>query len=349
MLMTEAEALKFLKTGDPGEAEELRLRADEIRRRLWGDQATYVVNRNINFTNVCVLGCRFCGFSRAPGEEGTYEMDLETILRTAGEAVKDGATEVCIQGGIHPSLRFDFYLRMLRSLKERYPRLHIHAFSPMEVYSISQKEGLSLTEVLKRLKSDGLGSMPGTAAEILVDKVRRQICPSKLSAGQWREVITTAHRLGVPTTATIMFGHVDTPEDQVAHLSLLREIQRETGGFTEFVPLPFTPFETVLGREGSIRPLSREYILKFYSLSRAFFGTTIAHVQSSWPKLGLPVAAEALRWGVDDIGGTLGEEKITAGAGGQHGQSHTPDELEAAIVQAGFRPARRDTLYSHVA
>lgn len=347
--MTEAEALEFLKTDDPGRVEELRLRADQIRRRLWGERATYVINRNINFTNICTLGCRFCGFSRAPGEDGTYEMDLESLLGAAGEAVREGATEVCIQGGIHPGLKLDFYLRILRSLKERYPGLHIHAFSPMEVYSVAQKEGLRLAEILRRLKSEGLGSMPGTAAEILVDRVRREICPSKLSTAQWREVITTAHRLGIPTTATIMFGHVDSPRDQVAHLSLLREIQKETGGFTEFVPLPFTPYQTVLGKEKEISPMTVEYVLRFYALSRLFFGETIAHLQSSWPKLGLPAAAGALNWGVDDIGGTLGEEKITAGAGGQHGQSHSPEELERAITEAGFRPARRDTLYSKVA
>lgn len=348
-LMTEAKALELLTTGDPGRIEDLRLSADEIRRCLWGDKASYIVNRNINFTNICVVGCRFCGFSRRFGEEGAYEMRREEILSLAEDAVRSGATEVCIQGGIHPGLRLGFYLDMLKSLKEKFPRLHIHAFSPMEIFSLAEREGLPISQLLRRLKSEGLGSMPGTAAEILVDRVRHSICPNKLTAAQWREVVCCAHRQGIPTTATIMFGHVDTPADQIAHLSFIRDIQLETGGFTEFVPLPFTPFQTALGREEVIHPVNGEYVLRFYALSRMFLGSCLPHLQSSWPKLGLALAAEALNWGVDDIGGTLGEEKITAGAGGCHGERRTTRELEEAIASSGFRPIRRDTLYSNVA
>ena len=258
----------------------------------------------------------------------------------------EGATEVCIQGGLHPGLRLDFYTDMLRALRERFPQLHTHAFSPMEVKWLAEKEHISVAEVLTELKRAGLSSMPGTAAEILDDEVRQKICPQKLSTAEWVQVITTAHRLGIPTTSTMMFGHVETWADRVEHMQVILDIQKETGGFTEFVLLPFVPWNTALGRQFAITPISLAEVLKVTTYARLFFGKDLVNIQGSWVKSGVEGMQKALCCGANDFGGTLMEESISRSAGATHGQRLTREQIEAAITAVGRIPAERDTLYN---
>lgn len=322
--------------------------ADTLRRELVGDAVTYVVNRNINFTNICTGSCRFCAFRRAARSRDGYLYTLEEMVERARQAVEVGSTEVCIQGGLHPELGLDFYTGILRSLKIVFPDLHLHAFSPMEVLWISRGAGVSLTYVLSALRESGLDSIPGTAAEILDDEVRRRLCPEKLTTTEWIEVMTTAHRLGIPTTATMMFGHIETWQHRVRHLEVLRNIQLETGGFTELVLLPFMPGQTPLARQYRLRPISLEEVLKVTAYSRLYLGKELPNIQNSWVKIGVEGAKRSLSCGANDFGGTLMEESISRCAGAEHGQSLSAQAIEEAIRQAGRVPVQRDTLYRPV-
>jgi 7,8-didemethyl-8-hydroxy-5-deazariboflavin synthase CofH subunit len=320
--------------------------ANELRRRAVGDPVTYVVNRNLNFTNVCIVGCAFCGFGRGPRAADAYFHSTETLVAKSVEAVERGATEVCIQGGLPRELDGSYYAGLLRAIKSRLPQLHLHAFSPMEIVYGVEKTGMSVPEHLRTLKEAGLGSMPGTAAEILDDDVRRLLSPNKLKVQQWIHVIRTAHELGIPTTSTMMYGHVDLPEHWVRHLLLLRDIQMDTGGFTEFVPLGFIHSQTRLFRTGSARAGSSlaEHV-KVHALARLLLNGHIKNIQVSWVKLGFEGALACLEAGANDFGGTLMEESISKSAGSTFGECVSPGELRALIRTIGRTPAERTTTY----
>jgi len=322
--------------------------ADTLRRELVGDVVTYVVNRNINFTNICTGSCRFCAFRRSARSRGAYLYTLEEMVERARGAMEIGATEVCIQGGLHPELGLDFYTGILRALKGSFPGLHIHAFSPMEVLWITQRTGLSLDYVLSALRESGLDSMPGTAAEILDDEVRRRLCPEKLTTAQWIEVVTAAHRLGIRTTATMMFGHIETWQHRVRHLEVLRNIQKDTGGFTELVLLPFMPGQTPLARRYALQPVPLEDVLKVTAYCRLYLGKDLPNIQNSWVKIGIEGVKRSLGCGANDFGGTLMDESISRCAGAGHGEYLSAQAIEEAIRQAGRVPVQRDTLYRPV-
>jgi FO synthase len=324
--------------------------ADEARRQNVGDTVAYVVTRNINYTNVCTYGCGFCAFSKGKTHEALrgapYTVDLPEIARRTVEAWERGGTEVCMQGGIHPAYTGETYLDILRAAKDARPDIHVHAFSPLEVAQGARTLGLSLEVYLRRLKDAGLGSLPGTAAEILDDEVRRVLCPDKLSTDEWLEVVEAAHRVGLRSTATIMFGHVELPVHWARHLHRLRALQDKTGGFTEFVPLPFVAQEAPLYLKGRARPgpTFRETVL-MHAVARLAFNGAIANIQTSWVKLGPQGLAATLRAGVNDLGGTLMNESITRAAGASHGQEASSATIEGWIRQAGRVPRQRTTLY----
>jgi FO synthase len=320
--------------------------ADELRRRAVGDTITYVVNRNINFTNVCIVGCAFCGFARSANAEDSYSLTLEQIVEKAMDARGHGATEVCIQGGLPRRLDGYFYRDILLAIKAALPDIHIHAFSPMEIAYGVEKTGLPLREYLSMLKEAGLGSMPGTAAEILDDEVRSQLSPNKLRAAQWVEIIRTAHALGIPTTSTIMYGHVERAEHWVRHILLLREIQKETGGFTEFVPLAFIFEKTRLyRRDGSRAGSTAREDLAMHALARILLHGWIRNLQVSWVKMGFPVSLACLEAGANDFSGTLMEEHISKSAGATFGEWVAPEEFRRMIRSIGRVPAERSTTY----
>jgi FO synthase len=328
--------------------------ADRLRRDLVGDEVGYVVNRNINYTNICSYRCGFCAFSKGRSAASlrgpAYRLDLEEIGRRAVEAQCMGATEVCLQGGIHPSFTGDTYLEILATIRGAAPALHVHAFSPLEVTHGAQTLGLGLRDYLQRLREAGLSSLPGTAAEILVDDVRAVLCPDKLTTQQWLDVVRTAHQVGLPSTATIMFGHVDSATDWARHLLAIRDLQRETGGFTEFVPLPFVHMEAPIWRSGGARsgPTFREALL-MHSVARLVLQPHLRHVQASWVKLSLDGMALSLRAGADDMGGTLVNESITRAAGGAHGQYVDAPEFRRVTDSIGRTAWQRTTLYRRVA
>jgi FO synthase len=324
--------------------------ADELRRRSVGDSASYVVNCNINYTNVCTLSCGFCAFSkgrsaRSPRGPG-YLLDVDAVAERAVTAWQRGATEVCLQGGIHPSFTGRTYLDIVAAVKAAVPDMHVHAFSPLEIHHGAATLGLSLEDYLRRLARAGLGSLPGTAAEILDDAVRAQICPDKLDATRWLEVMRTAHRCGLRSTATMMFGHVDSVEHWARHLLTLRRLQQDTGGFTEFVPLPFVHPEAPLWRRGLARsgPTFRETLL-VHAVARLVLHPVVRHVQASWVKMGADGIAACLRAGADDMGGVLMHESITRAAGGAHGQEMSAESLMDIALRLGRRPWQRSTLY----
>lgn len=324
--------------------------ADAVRRDVCGDVVTYVVNRNINYTNVCYFHCRFCAFSKGRNREDLrgkpYLLDLDEIRRRTQEAWMRGATEVCLQGGIHPDYTGDTYVAILRAVKEAAPDIHVHAFSPLEVWQGAATLGVPLAQFLRRLHSEGLGSLPGTAAEVLDDEVRRVICPDKLTTAQWLEVMEAAHDVGLRSTSTIMFGHVDRPVHWARHLSLVRELQSRTGGFTEFVPLPFVPMATPIYLKGQSRsgPTQREAIL-MHAVARLALHPLIGNVQASWVKMGPAGAALCLAAGANDLGGTLMNESITRAAGATHGQEMPPEALDALIRSVRREPHQRTARY----
>jgi FO synthase subunit 2 len=327
----------------------LGLAADALRRRQVGDRVTWVVNRNINFTNVCIKHCGFCAFSREhTGEEG-YFLPVEEIVRRTLEAEAMGATEVCVQAGLPPHLDGMHYVELTRAVKKAAPAVHIHAFSPEEVLYGVVRSKLSIEEYLIALREAGLGSLPGTSAEILDDRIRDRIAKGRISTADWIRVITTAHRLGIPTTSTMMYGHIESAEDQLRHLELLRSIQRETGGFTEFVPLSFVHHEAPMALKKLVAvkdgPTGVE-VLRVHAIARIMLGATIKNVQTSWVKDGIKLAQTILSFGANDLGGTLINESISTSAGSSHGQLVPPRELRRAIREAGRLPAERTTLYA---
>jgi 7,8-didemethyl-8-hydroxy-5-deazariboflavin synthase CofH subunit len=320
--------------------------ADHLRRETVGDAITYVVNRNINFTNVCFVGCSFCGFGRGPGAPDAYSLSFEEVVRRAREAWDRGATEVCIQGGLPRDLDGFFYRDLLRAIKRAIPAMHVHAFSPMELDFGVVRTGMPLRDYLHMMKDEGLGSIPGTAAEILDDRVRQALSPNKLQAARWVEIITTAHELGIPTTSTMMYGHVEEPADWVRHILLLRSIQKRTGGFTEFVPLGFIHENTRLYRHGGARPgAKRDEHLRVHALSRVLLHGAIKNLQVSWVKLGFETSLACLQAGANDFSGTLMEESISKAAGATFGEYVSPEEFRARIRSIGRIPAERTTTY----
>ena len=324
--------------------------ADALRREVNGDDVTYVVNRNINYTNVCYFRCRFCAFSKGKLSENLrgapYDLDLDEIARRSAEAWERGATEVCMQGGIHPEYTGATYLEICRTVKSAVPGMHVHAFSPLEVWQGAATLGLSLDTFLRQLRAAGLATLPGTAAEVLDDEVRRELCPDKLSTGQWLEVMETAHRVGFRTTATIMYGHIDRPRHWARHLLRIRELQTRTGGFTEFVPLPFVHMEAPIYLKGQARrgPTFRESLL-MHAVARLALHPLVPNIQASWVKLGPRGVHACLGAGVNDLGGTLMNESITRAAGAGFGQELPPERMEALICGAGRSPRQRSTTY----
>ena len=320
--------------------------ADQLRRETVGDAITYVVNRNINFTNVCFVGCSFCGFGRGPGAPDAYSLSFEEMVRRAREAWERGATEVCIQGGLPKDLDGFFYRDLLRAIKHAIPGMHVHAFSPMEIDYGVAKTGMPLRDYLRMMKDEGLGSIPGTAAEILDDRVRKELSPNKLQAARWVEIITAAHELGIPTTSTMMYGHVEEPADWVRHILLLRSIHKRTGGFTEFVPLGFIHENTRLYRHGCARPgAKREEHLRVHALARVLLHGAIKNIQVSWVKLGFEMSLACLQAGANDFSGTLMEESISKAAGATFGEYVSPQEFRTKIRSIGRVPAERTTTY----
>jgi 5-amino-6-(D-ribitylamino)uracil---L-tyrosine 4-hydroxyphenyl transferase len=320
--------------------------ADELRRRDVGDRITYVVNRNLNFTNICIVGCAFCGFSRGPDSPDAYFHSADTLVAKSVEAVERGATEVCIQGGLPKDLDGYYYAQLLRAIKTRLPDLHVHAYSPMEITYGTEKTRLPLRDYLLMLKDAGLNSIPGTAAEILDDEVRRSLSPNKLKVRQWINVIRTAHSLGIPSTSTMMYGHTERPEHWVRHMLLLRELQKETRGFTEFVPLGFIHSQTRLFRSGHARAgHSIHEDLTVHALARVLLHGYIPNIQVSWVKMGFDLSLACLGAGANDFSGTLMEESISKAAGANFGESVTPGELRAMIRTIGRVPAERSTTY----
>ncbi len=327
----------------------LLMTADQLRRETVGEVVTYVVNRNINFTNVCVKRCSFCAFSRTYRSDEGYYLDDEEILRRAREAQEYGATEVCIQAGLPPDMQGDLYIHICRLVKENIPEFHIHAFSPEEILYATQCSGMSIRDYLKELKEVGIGSLPGTSAEILDQEMRDRIAPGRISVEKWIEVITTAHSLGIPTTSTIMYGHIETPGHCARHLLLLRDLQRQSGGFTEFVPLSFVHTEAPMYTDGLIQGVrdgaTGLEVLKMHAIARLVLNRDIPNIQVSWVKEGMKMAQACLAAGANDLGGTLINESISTAAGASHGQLVRPRELRRFIRDAGRGPAERSTLY----
>ena len=327
----------------------LALVADELRARQAGDVVTYVVNRNINFTNVCIKHCTFCAFSRDHREEEGYLLPLEEVIRRAREARELGATEVCMQAGLAPKLDGRFYIDLCRAVHDALPDLHIHAFSPEEVLYGVTRSGMSVTEYLGELREAGLGTLPGTSAEILDDEVRDRISRGRISTRQWLEIIATAHRLGIQTTSTMMYGHVETPGHWVRHMALLRDVQKDTGGFTEFVPLSLIHQEAPMYRRHLVRDVragaTGAEVVRVHALARVMLGATVRNIQCSWVKEGPKLAQMLLAAGANDLGGTLINESISTSAGAGHGQLVPPRELRRLVRDLGRIPAQRSTTY----
>jgi 7,8-didemethyl-8-hydroxy-5-deazariboflavin synthase CofH subunit len=335
-----------LATVDSADLEALVSFADALRREAVGDAITYVVNRNINFTNLCFVGCSFCGFGKGPGAPDAYSLSIDDVVRKAREAWHTGATEVCIQGGLPRDLDGFFYRDILRAIKRAIPAMHVHAFSPMEISYGIDKTGMPLRDYLQMMKDEGLGSIPGTAAEILDDRVRRELSPNKLPVARWVEIITTAHELGIPSTSTMMYGHVEEPADWVRHILLLRSIQKRTGGFTEFVPLGFIHTNTRLFKYGGARPgARREEHLRVHALARVLLHGAIKNIQVSWVKLGFETSLACLDAGANDFSGTLMEENISKAAGATFGEYVSPKDFRRMIRSIGRVPAERTTTY----
>ncbi|MBD1868113.1 7,8-didemethyl-8-hydroxy-5-deazariboflavin synthase subunit CofH [Cyanobacteria bacterium FACHB-471] len=358
--LSEAEGVVLLRQTDAGAIAAIRETSDRLRHKQSGDIVTYVINRNINFTNICEQHCSFCAFRRDEGDEGSYWLTEATILEKTTDAVQRGATEICMQGGLHPGAKLngtslDYYVRLVRTIKDAFPHLHLHAFSPQEVQFIAREDELSYAEVIAAFRDAGVGSMPGTAAEVLDDEVRRVLCPEKINTAVWLEIVEAAHRLGMPTTSTMLSGHIETSEQQMRHFELLRSLQQkavERGdrGISEFILLPFVGQEApkpLRRRVGRDQPVLSDSLL-LTAVARIFLGNWIANHQPSWVKLGLAGATEALTWGCNDIGGTLMEEHITTMAGAQGGTCMEVADLKAAIHSLNRPAQQRDTLYQYL-
>lgn len=357
--LTPDEGLALLS--QPEAQQQIQQAADVLRQQLVGETVTYVVNRNINFTNICEQHCGFCAFRRDEGDTDAFWLDLEQILAKAADAVARGATEICMQGGLHPKAKrqgrsLDYYVELIAQIKQRFPQLHLHAFSPQEVQFIAREDGLSYADVIKTLRDAGVGSMPGTAAEVLDDDVRRVLCPEKIDTATWLDIVSTAHRLGLPTTSTMLSGHIETPTQQIRHLEQLRSLQKKAiqqaypARITEFILLPFVGQEApkpLRRRVGRDQPCLSDALL-LTAVARLYLGRWIVNHQPSWVKLGLAGATEALHWGCNDVGGTLMEEHITSMAGAQGGTCMTVTELQTAIASLGRPYQQRDTLYQPV-
>jgi FO synthase len=349
--LNEAEIVKLFEADGP-DVGLIAREADALRAEMAGETVTYVVNRNINYTNICLYKCSFCAFSKGStrAERGpAYRLDLAEVARRSAEAVERGATEVCLQGGIHPDYDGNTYLDILAAVKAAAPGIHIHAFSPLEITHGAETLGLSLEMFLGRLKAAGLSTLPGTAAEILDDEIRDVICPDKVNTAQWLDVMRAAHGVGLRSTATIMFGHVEGYEHWARHLLRIRDLQAETGGFTEFVPLPFVHMEAPVWRRGESRsgPSFREALL-MHAVARLVLHPLITNIQASWVKLGPEGVVAALQAGANDVGGTLMDESITRAAGGKNGQLCDPERMGVFAAQAGRTARQRSTLYRAV-
>jgi len=347
MEISSKEALKLLKV-DGKEFSALQFVADQICFEKKENQVTFIINRNINFTNICYQQCKFCSFSLPANHNDAFLLSIDDISERVIEAKETQCSEVCIQGGINPDLKFDYYLDLLKMVKKIDDKMHVHAFSPQEIYYMSKLYGNSIENTLITLKNAGLDSIPGTAAEILVDKIRKIICPNKITTSQWIEIISIAHNLGIPTTSTIMYGHIEDLSDRIKHLEVLRNIQKETNGFTEFVPLPFVKENPILGnlKDYPLNPSYGMADLKLFSVARLYFNNYIENIQCSWVKLGPNFAQVSLNYGVNDFSGTLMEENISKSAGAEFGEYLSPDEMIKIIQSAGKKPAQRDTLYN---
>jgi FO synthase len=346
--LSEDELTALFAETRPEVVEAMRAAADSLRAELAGDVATFVVNRNINFTNVCVVGCAFCGFGQGKRSPDAYHVTEDDFQERVNEAIAFGATEICMQGGIHPDYTLEHYGRWLRLAKEVAPQIHLHAYSPMEIHFMCERSGKPPAEVFDYLVECGLGSTPGTAAEVLHDGVRARISPNKLPVARWVEIVEACHRVGLRSTSTVMFGHIEEPWELARHMRVVRELQERTGGITEFVPLSFIPYHTLLGRTHGIEEISADDNLKHTAAFRLALGKSVRNLQASWVKMGLDAATESLRWGVNDLGGTLMEENISRMAGSQHGVRLEPEQLVEAARRAGRTPAQRTTLYDIV-
>ena len=354
------EGVVLLKQTEPAAIEQIRATADQLRQRQAGETVTYVINRNINFTNICEQHCSFCAFRRDSGDDGAYWLDRAQILEKATDAVKRGATEICMQGGLNPEAQINgaslpYYLKVIEAIKSEFPHLHLHAFSPQEVEFIARQDDLTFADVVAALQAGGVDSMPGTAAEVLDDEVRRILCPEKINSATWLEIVKTTHQQGVPTTSTLLSGHIETPEQQMQHLDQIRSLQQSAKahgymGITEFILLPFVGQEApkpLRRRVGRDQPVLSD-ALRLMAVARIFLGNWIPNHQPSWVKLGLAGAVEALQWGCNDIGGTLMEEHITTMAGALGGTCMEVETLQAAIAAIGRPHQQRDTLYRKV-
>ena len=323
--------------------------ADNLRRKAVGDNVTFVINRNINFTNVCIKRCGFCAYSRDFRNEESYFLPTEEVVRRAKEAWNLGATEICIQAGLPPKMDGFLYVDICKAIKKELPNIHIHAFSPEEIMYGSYRSGLSVKEYLRMLKESGLGSLPGTAAEILDQDVRDLISPGRITVADWINVITTAHKLKIPTTSTIMYGHVETMEDRAKHLDLLRSIQKQTNGFTEFVPLSFVHKEAPMYNHNLVKGIAPgptgQDVIKMHAVSRIMLNNFINNIQVSWVKEGAKMSQLLLEAGVNDFGGTLINESISTSAGSEFGQLMRPKEIRSLIQSAGRVPAQRNSVY----
>jgi len=346
--ITVEEAVVLFET-EGKEYNALVMTADELRRRTVGDIVTYVVNRNINFTNVCIKRCGFCAFSRDFRQEEGYLLPVEEIIRRAKEAWDYGATEVCVQAGLPPKMEGDLYIRLCEAIKKELPDMHIHGFSPEEVLYGSIRSDITIRAYLTELKAAGVGSLPGTSAEVLDQELRDEISPGRITVDQWTEVITTAHGLGIPTTSTVMFGYLETPTQLAKHIDLIRGIQQQTGGITEFVPLSFVHTEAPMFMQelvNDVRPgPSGIEVIKMHAIARIMLNNWIPNIQASWVKEGPRMSQLLLTAGVNDLGGTLINESISTAAGAQHGQLMRPSEFRQMIRQAGRIPAERYTTY----
>jgi len=343
--LSAAEARRLLEA-EGADFHALLRAADVARSEDIGDDVTFVVNRNINFTNVCYVGCSFCGFSRHKDDADAYDHPMEVLLGKARDAVARGATEVCIQGGIHPNKDHTHYREILEAIRDEFPDIHIHAFSPEEIDFGHRKSGMELADYLRWLVEAGLGTMPGTAAEILSDDVRQVVSPRKLGRERWVEIVTTAHAIGLPSTSTLMYGHIESTEHVARHLETLRDIQKRTGGFTEFVPLGFIHERNILFNHMGARPgSSMAEDLRLVAVARLFLRPWITNIQVSWVKMGPKLAQMGLCGGANDFGGTLMEESISRESGSEHGENLPPEAIRRLVREVGRAPVERSTTY----